>query len=275
MKGASRLVIVGSLALSFVTVFVDAHQLVYVAPEASQPAVRDDTRISESLRAQVKSIARILSVRKATLTLGESFRETIDLTIANLDDRSLTRIPVAGQNGMPVMGKFTALMAFDIDSDGRLQAAIVEYVEFLGGGRHDQTGTYLKVFVLTEGKLLSQTSAIEIGHTDIVLTQVPNGKWRWHAADLRSPAIVSASRVLSGDTNGDGLRDLLVWTKVTQSRRVDDSRPEFALAEERLSVMQFDSKTQTFQEPVATKSLPMPSGDLWERLPAISWVRMP
>ena len=271
MKALSRLLIVAAVTLVFATVTGHARQRPYLPPATGETAPAD--RVPALLRSQLNSVAQSLSLSRVLVALGDSVTDTIDLAFMTVSDGTIGRVTVAGENGMPVMAKFAVLMGGDIDTKSQLQAVIVEYVEFLGGGRHDLTNTYLRTFVFRDGRLVTQTPPLKVGRLDIVYTRVPGEKWRWQAADL-TPAIITDSRILLTDDDSDGLQDLVVWTRVAKSRRLEDPDPGFALAEERLTVMHFDRSKQVFREPTPADRLPMPPAELWDRLPTIPSGRM-
>lgn len=146
---------------------------------------------------------------------------------------------------------------------------------------YEQYETWLYLWPLQSGgKALGELQKIRLGETSVATREEdPSGRWVYIAAPRRErgatgeprPGFRTFVRVLVGDRNGDGYQDLILWSRICESRELaelpDDAQgaycsPPFKM-EQQVKVLPFSPEDQRFG-PAIEGGGPVPPDQLWK-----------
>ena len=147
---------------------------------------------------------------------------------------------------------------------------------------YEQYETWLYLWPLESGgKALGKLQKIKLGETSVANREDdPSGRWVYIAAPSREegatgeprPGFRTFVRVLVGDRNGDGYQDLILWSRICESRELDEPEgeaqgaycsPPFKLKQE-VMVLPFSPKDQRFG-PAVEEGESLPPDQLWKQ----------
>ena len=251
-------------------------QAAFVVPS---PAVRVTDRTAQDVAGVSFSelgVSRVLQyvvVRDGTLlSLGRSGLEGLVLSMVRGGRATPSAIPVDTASTGVANSPYILLTTADVDANGTLTVALVQFLVDRAGGRFDETTTFLRTFLLNRDSIVAQGPPIEIASTDVAQYRRsgPRARWRYYAVDKDAPARRSATRVLMRDINDDGFNDIVIWKRAYEATPVDGPGPDFQLVAASVAVLQFQPSTRDFSAPFEASDI-RPPDELWRKTRGIGW----